>query len=333
MNRVIRKAVGLVLATLAILFAGCTRKPLVVEGMLLDVTIDKGAMGEKIPELFLILFYDRKTGVLCSSDYISPEGGTVHLAAGDYYYVLYNYDLESVSVVEQSSYRSILARNADAPSSMQEMFNHMAECYCEMAMSNGGEKETVRKVSGSDSRVVYEPDLLFTATGTITVGHRSSLDAVAQLTVCPENRTKTVNVRLSGLSGVEYVRAATLYLSNLSDGYSPSEGKPGEAAGAISCDLTKDNSGTYVGKFRNFGYSADVESGEGKVIAYIIITDTGGGQFLCMMDATPCFSEDACNLDLEYRFTIPEPVSGGDGFVPALEDWNPEIVPIFIGNE
>ena len=328
------KYISLIVATI-VSFAciSCTFRPMLAEGMKVNLVIDADYTkeGGKVPELYCILFYDAATGNFATLSYVNPQGGEIHLPAGTYNYVIYNFDLEAVTVSEQENFSTLVAETSEAGDTYNTLVKRM--------------EETRRKTAGEDTKnidtphVVYEPDNFLTETDQVTIPHRSTDDEIISITVHPKNIIRTATIEIRGLKNTQYISGITAYINAISGSYNPSNGKMDiPATQSVYCGY-KGNDDIYRGSFRFFGMLDKdyFNHKENKAYAYLLLMDTIGASYLHTQEITEQLKEAVntgnLNLKIRYDFEVPKPdiTSQGGGFNPSLEDWNEEECPVPIG--
>jgi len=325
------------LACLLAVLPGCERRPVLVEGMTvrLDVTADYGS--DDMPELLRAVFYSKDTRRMVLSDFVSPLGGRIHLPAGEYLYLVYNFDLESTILDNVDSYDNVWAHTSQAPSSISWLFNRLVES----ALTK--EEMIHTRAEGSDDDagavVIYEPDALYVAMGEISVPHRSEQDDELVIPVYEKDVLKHGRITVRGLTGIENLSSVTVYITNLSGALYPTKDSLSVEPVVMSMVCEYDGtSDVMVGEFLTFGclpldYYTRYDYA---ITAYILLTDRAGGQYLMTQDLTSQIIEsvvatDTLDAEAVYEFEVPEPGQGGGGFSPTLDDWVNEIIPIPLG--
>lgn len=330
-----KKAVHTILLTLlsALLVQGCSFREVFVEGTLIQVNIHdlQPRANGTYPELFEAVFYDAETGKKVSSDFIPASGGQMHLKAGNYKYVIYNFDLESTYLVDGTEYEAVKARTGEAASEIGKLYRTILQ------YGVSDDNTFTDEQRGAAASVLYEPDAFYVATGVVGVPHRSNEQDVITLDVSPKDMVHTVTVSVEGITGAQYVGSVSVFLANLSGSVYASSGKTGDDKAAFYFNCAEGAGGSFHSSFRCFGFLPGEEyEGDGmKVTAYVLVAGLGGQRLIVTRDVTELVRDISggrdVNIVVHCSVNVPEPESSDDGFAPTLDDWFEEEVPVPIG--
>jgi len=323
----------LVAALAALSFTSCAFREVFVEGTLISIRFegDMTRPDGSVPELFEAVFFDAGTGERVASDFIPSGGGQMHLSAGDYRYVIYNFDLESTFLTQTENIGTLSASTSAAASSSSALYRKVLEFD---ASNDGTGKDA--SLRGASAEVLHEPDAFFVATGSISVPHRSGEDEVILLNVKPVNLVHRITLSVEGITGAENVASVTAFLTDLSGSVSPATEATGNdlAAFYLTCTGGKDS---FASTMNYFGpLSAERYERDGvRVMAFIVISGIGGERFLVTRDVTDFILDAADKKDIHVvvvcSVDVPAPVIEDDGFRPTLDDWFETEVPVPIG--
>jgi len=329
-----KKAVHTIILLLlsSLLVQGCSFREVFVEGTLIQVNIHglQPRANGTYPELFEAVFYDAETGKKVSSDFIPASGGQMHLKAGNYKYVIYNFDLESTYLVDGTEYDAMEARTGTAASDIDKLYRTILQFSAEGV-------STTEEQRGGLASVLHEPDAFYVATGVVGVPHRSSEQDVITLDVSPKDLVHSVTVSVEGITGAENVGAVSVFLTNLSGGVYASSGKTADEKAAFYLNCTGGPGGSFHSSFSCFGFlPGEVYEGEGmRVTAYVLVIGLGGQRFVVTRDVTELVRDVTdgrdVNIVVHCSVNVPEPENADEGFAPTLDDWFEEEVPVPIG--
>ena len=308
-----------VAAVLAAIAGACNKRPVYPEATLVKIILtNEIPEGRRVPELYRVVFFEEGGGQAAVSDFIGPEGGEVYVPAGRYDWLVCNFDLESASVEGLERFASVTAGLFRAPSDYGVEYSALA----------GSER--------SSMAVCYEPDAVYVSTGLLDVPHRSTLDSPLVVETCPEQIQRGAEIRIVGITGLKYVSSVRLYIDNLAADYSLVGRKPGTKPCVLFTDCRYDSSfGGPSGRFLFYGCCASVKAVEG-VYVYAVLTDVAGNVYTTVADGTEAFTArdtDDVKLTILWELDIPEPEPDEDGFLPTLQDWENETVPVPIGQQ
>lgn len=329
------KHISFILAATAVL-CSCEHRPVFPEGTLLEIDIQGLQPKEDgtYPELFEAIFYDSSTGMKVTSDFIGPEGGQMHLAAGNYTYVVYNFDLESVYIDNIDSYYGISAKTGMNTEDVNSLFRKVVRHNLTYGTADWSMTDEQSGVSG---QVIYEPDPFYVASGAVSVPHRNGDEQVMTIRCTPVNKVRKATLRLKGIKGAEYLSSLTVYITNLSGAIRASDSLPAGDASVLYAECGTDGKGECGSYLRFFGGLPGecYASGSASVIAFVFALSLDGKSYTYSCDITGQVSSSTDDYRPEYVIDCPleiqEPKFDGDGFRPSLDDWNEETVPVPIG--
>lgn len=331
------------LATLA----GCKRIPLHERSTRIELIIDvklgldhdislsydtelSDEQQEKIdgchPEYHEVLFYDRATHQLKTSQIVGPTGGIIHVPVGDYHMVIYSFGTESTQVEDLGHRLEAEAFTSDITKSMADKFKAV--------QANAGTESKADFKGYEDDPIIHEPDHLYVAnefdieipafTGkeeTVTVyANSSSIIEVYSLEVLNIKGAKNIDKVEAFVTGqvksnyfgtpVRNERPATLY---------------------VTLDTDVPNNRLYT----IFGTFGKLPGENNKIYLDVTVTDSGGGQYRYIYDVTDQF-DDPGNSDHKLvidgsQIDIPEGKKGGGGLDPSVDEWENEIIDVPLG--
>ena len=171
-----------------------------------------------------------------------------------------------------------------------------------------------------DEEVVGEPGYLFVAQRTqVELPFRDESDERFVISADAWPLFKTGTVEVQGVRGLAHLSSAMAFLTGMmgSRDLGSQLERPGSATLAVS--LQKDTTSRILEtRFTTFGVTEDKP-----ILLYLLLTDIGGGRYLFPFDVSgQCDPDDPeLHISVQLDFEIPEPVQGGGGLAPAVDDW------------
>ena len=102
------------MGSIALVMSACQRREVLIEGMTVRLDIISAVPeGGREPELYNVYFYP-VDGSRAFTDFVGPQGGLMHIPAGDYNYFVYNFDLEATILGGIDRYNTIKAYTSEA---------------------------------------------------------------------------------------------------------------------------------------------------------------------------------------------------------------------------
>lgn len=259
-------------------------------------------------EIYETRLYKLSSGELAEVAYTRPDGGVIYAPAGTYKLVSFNFDTESVVFEGEESWfwlRAVSTRS----SSVNQLFQQV--------MQKAAVKSGTPLV---DEEVVGEPGYLFVAQRTqVELPFRDESDERFVISADAWPLFKTGTVEVQGVRGLAHLSSAMAFLTGMMGSrYLGSQlERPGSATLAVS--LQKDTTSRILEtRFTTFGVTEDKP-----ILLYLLLTDIGGGRYLFPFDVSgQCDPDDPeLHISVQLDFEIPEPVQGGGGLAPAVDDW------------
>lgn len=302
---------------LAILLSGtaCERRPLFLADnqARLELTVhDTLPLVGKVPSgnLYETRLYDHSTGKLSETSYTGPSGGDIYAPAGSYDLICSTFDTESILFSEEGGLQTLMASTNPAPVSVGDLYRTVVRA---------AEWETAEAVDRMP--VVRQPDYLFSATvQELAVPFRDVEDErfVIKADAWPVVRTCRLVAR--GVTGQSWLADATVFLSGVAPGCRLVGRTLLEEASALWFSLGKSPEDRCLkASFNTFGFLPGLSNQ-----LYLLLTDTEGGRYLFHFDVTKQCPRggEAATIYVDLDFDIPEPVHGGGGFAPTVDEWN-----------
>jgi hypothetical protein len=343
MNRIFRIALFAIICFLC----SCERRPLVDVQAMTKVrvvlntddipNVTTGIYNEKIvaeltiPEIFRVIFYDRKNNEIVSQEFITRKGigldgryfyeGDVYIAPGSYDMVCYNFDTPSTLVHGERNKNTLEAFTSEISDNIYSRFKSRADA--------------------PEPSLYYEPDHLF-------VAREDGLNISPtneKFTIVTEARTiiDTYYVQLRLVNG-HYAANAVAMITDLAPSNRFGIGEPeyGRYAGtyfemyrSVDARMRMGECDVLCAVFNTFGKRPDhiapaVESQ--LYISFNVLTRDGNSVEMTLdMDSifkTPQAMENHWLL-IDKEIVLPEP--DGGGFKPGVEGWDEQIGEIEIG--
>ena len=352
------------LATLTIalaLLSSCQRRELRVmdDSLTLDIKLSSTAAYVdpstiEPPDVLTTTFFNNSDGKAAYTDYLAPGRNPVYVSAGAYDCLTYNFITEC-NIVEQASERdSIYVHTSQMESSVSSLFTKAVKTRAKYSQ-DGSEEENYAFLT---MPVVRQPEYFWVGRGSYDIPYRYEGGPGVDLAINGDIITCNGKVELTGIHGIENIGSVTMYLTNLAGSIRLWSGEPRAEAVAIcfSAEVVPGEE-SLTAMFTTYGKLSEPAAQE--VVAqrlramktkaqsdlsfefgndlYIIVTDTGGGQYLFTFNVTEQVQkaismELNINIELEgdEEIVIPEPEHGGGGFTPGIEDWENELIPVVI---
>ncbi len=338
-----RKGNGLLsclLFVLSLTLSSCNFRPLIDPAYSVNIRIEidttdmkninTGIYNRNVPipeleeEVMHVVFYDQKKGNLVTEVYISdretaPNGnviisGDAMIGSGSYRMVGYNFGTMSTIIKDYNSWDNIKAHTGPVDDNIIHEY---------------------RSKVPEEEIVTYEPDHLFLTNNAdeIIPFHEDvwQINAVAK----PILDTYYLQIKVKGL---EYVSSAHAFLSSMASGNMLSENERIiDPQNTIYFSLMKsedDGVPVICNIFNTFGH---IDGLDNKLVVTFDVRTKDGRSSQHSFDITDIFkTEDAVErnwllIDETIVIDPPEnPVTGGGGMAPSVEDWDNEKYEIFL---
>lgn len=302
---------------LALLLSGtaCERRPLFLADnqARLDLTVhDTLPLVGRVPSgnLYETRLYDHASGRLSETSYTGPSGGDIFAPAGSYVLVCSTFDTESILFSEEGELNTLTASTNPAPVSVGDLYRTVVRAV---------EWETTESLDRMP--VVRQPDYLFSATvQDLSIPFRDVDDERFVIKADAWPVVQTCRLVARGVTGQSWLADATVFLSGVAPGCRLAAHTLLEDASALWFSLGKSPGDRCLqAYFNTFGFLPGLSNQ-----LYLLLTDTEGGRYLFHFDVTKQCPRgwDAATIYVDLDFEIPEPVHGGGGFAPTVDEWN-----------
>lgn len=181
-----------------------------------------------------------------------------------------------------------------------------------------------------------ESDAVCGMPGSLFLGMARNQRASSRLSMSAESISKGFFLRISDISGIEWLSGAEAFITNMASGVRPQYGMAATSAAALYSELSLDlDTGSISGEIRHIGIGPDF-AGQCNTL-YLIVTDTAGKSFLYIYDISRqlpgACAQDQAEMALESGIEISKPESGGGGggFDATLQNWGEVHVCLSIG--
>ena len=343
-----RRILALTAISLALL-CSCQRRDLLVmdDILTLDVNLSRTAAyvdtsAIALPERLTTTFYNSSDGKAAYTDYLTPGRNPVYVGAGCYNCLTYNFATECNIVENASDLGGIYVHTSQTESAVTELFSKVIKTRAKY-YTKGSEEENYEFLT---IPMVRQPEYFWVGRGSYDIPYRYEGGPGVDLSIKGDIITCNGKVELTGIHGIENIGYVTMFLTNLAGGVYLWSGEPrpdpvaiGFGARAVAEESSLSAVFTTYGKLSEQATQKAARQTVQTVDndLYILITDTGGGQYLFVYDVTEQVQESiTMDLDIdidlegEEEIVIPEPEHGGGGFKPSVGDWNNEIIPVVI---
>ena len=319
----------IILLLVAVLLPSCQFRPLDIEtdGMrvvlLGDMSLPFGSKGGD-PYHYAILLYDAD-GALVYEDFCGPEGGLIHSVPGSYHVLACSLDGSTVLFDGRGQLNTFHATAAEADPETKRLFLACRE-------TAGHEEASGRtKAVDDDALVLIEPDAIYSGQlGGLEVPVLTESDDEFTFTIETSFALSQGQFVITGLTHTDRIGSVQVFLTGLSAGRRIADGQPDAATAVQTFYLNSIVEGRLQGTFNYFGTPVTVAE---KNMAYIVVTDTGGGRYLFVADVTAqIHGNEHPQAEIDLAFDIPDPAVGGGGFQPTVGDWDVIFIDVPIRN-
>lgn len=292
--------------------------------MAIDTDVEK-EFGAKVtgtmPQYMEILFYDIESHELVQSEILPADGGTIHIAPGEYNLVAYNFGTESTQVENISKLDEAEAFTSDITKSMADRFK------ASVANAKGGTKGETKGYE--DDPIVYEPDHLYVAKEErVLIPSFEGRDESIELHTSASTILDVYSLEVIGVKGCENVEKVEAFVTGqIKSNYFALEQRGSDPATLFLDDFRVDReNGRFYTVFGTFG---KLKGAENKIYLDITVTNTNGGQYRYVYDVTEQFEENGNNKLVIYdELDVPAGESGGGGLAPEVGEWEEETIEI-----
>lgn len=280
----------------------------------------------KMPEYVEVLFYDKETHKMVSSQILNAEGGDIDVPAGDYHMVVYNFGTESTQVGN-------LNHRHEAEAFTSDITQQMASKLQWFKSESDTTKASVKGYE--DDPIIHEPDHLYVANEPDIhipsfVGKEESvtIHTVAS-SIIDVYSLEVLNIK--GAENIEKVEA--LITGQIKSNYF-GKGERSLEPATLYTDMRIDTKNQRL--YSIFGTFGKQPGEENKVYLDITVTDSGGGQYRYIYDVTDQFDEPENDnnklvIDAGGDIDIPDAAHGGGGLAPSVDLWENENIDIQLG--
>lgn len=314
----------------AVLLPSCQFRPLDIEtdGMRVilrgDMSLPFGSKGGD-PYHYAILLYDTN-GTLVYEDFCGQEGGLIHSKPGSYRVLACSLDGSTVLFDEREQLNSFHVTAAEVDPETKRLF-----LACRVTAERGSASSVRTKASEDDVLVLVEPDAIYSGLlGELNVPVLTESDDEFSFTIETSFALSQGRFIITGMTHTERIGSVQVFLTGLSTGRRIADGQPDEATAVHTFYLNSIDEERLEGKFNYFGTP---ETAAEKNMAYIIVTDTGGGRYLFVADVTDqIHGNEHPQTEIDLGFDMPDPAVGGGGFLPTVGDWDVIFIDVPIRN-
>ena len=289
----------------------------------LTVRFDWSADPGAAPESMSLYLFPKDGGEPLRYEFVGREGGLVHVPSGDYDAICLNSDTENMAYRNTESYWTF------------EIHTKTTEPLAESLTRLGVRSESApRPEDAEGQRVAKECDMLWTAVLTgIALPEAGGSDTI---TLCPDRAVRRYRVEIVGAENLEHARGLSASLTGKAGGVLPGQGTVSAEAVTVPFEMsvTVPDAGAdagrevVAGELLLFGHCPETVSNEHALTVYAVMSD--GSKYAYTFDTgevTRQIHEAPDQRDILIRLEglpLPEPIGGGGGFIPDVEEWESE---------
>lgn len=327
---------GVILLAMLLALPGCYRRPMDVYSANTVIRIENDytlpfSIASSTPDNYRVMMYDAETMNLVYDDYAPEHGGEIKGVPGKYICAVYNFGTYTTRTKGEENARTMLAYSPEADENVANMFQKCVAIHSSNSI-------TKANGYGMDGTVVYEPDEVFVGVNDyVNLIVTGTGDETNVIDVSTAYGLAQGELRILGITGLEYVASAKVYVTNLAKARYIFTGEVVPEPIIIPFDLAKENGTELYGSFKHFGILPDKNA---KNMAYVVITDKAGKKFLSVVDVTDQIrreevkeEDENFSIVITLDFDIPDPGEGaqGGGFAPEVGEWSEILNEVSIG--
>lgn len=325
-KRFVLLAASLLLFTLP--FSSCKRRPLEVVSDLLYIKLYNDytmpyRQTKATPYHYAVMMYNHDGGKLRYEDFCAEKGGMIQNIQGRYTTLVYDLD-NSVTLFDgRDNLSTIRAYTEDESFAVKTTFSSCKSALRERALADGivlPEELTKSAATVAGEKVIREPNPVYGgANPDVNVLFLGTSDEVQVIPVETEYLLSQGKLTVRGVKDAANISSVQVFITNLAKSKYIATGIPEEEPVAIPFQMDEITEERISGVFHYFGKIDGLTN-----LAYMVITDNGGGKYLFVFDVTAQIEEQAdnANLFVDLDFSVPSPGKGGSGFMPVIDDWD-----------
>ena len=300
----------------ALLLAGCEHKELCYDHphvVSLQVVFDWSEAPDADPESMSLYLFPKQGGEPQRYEFIGRSGGEIRVTAGSYDAVCLNSDTEGV-----------VYRNTERHGTF-EVSTRTTDLLASSITGLGVRSDNAPRAEGTEGeRIAMTADMLWSDSGQdITLMESYEIPTV---TFRPEISVCSYRVEITDAENLKYVKGLSAALSSMAGGVLPASGAASAERVTHPFEMRATDGDTGLeGELRVFGHCPDTQ-GRHTLIVYAILDD--GNKVSYTYDAEEVTRQiheapDPQNVLIRLKgLPLPEPVPGGGGFQPSVDEWD-----------
>ena len=324
----------LLVVMLAFAASACQRRPLVEEDLsvYLKLNIDYDIphyAGAKSTQHMRASFYDIQTEELLHVDITGPEGGVIHIPAGDYKMLVYNTGTETTQIRNREVFSAAEAYTNEIShfllSSLMNYLSTRQELFSLKSVSSDSTANTPEigdEQTRLDESIVYTPNHLFVARDeAVHIPIRIQGDEPVVIEATAQSVVESWLLEVRTITGIENVSKVTALITGMVGSNFIAGDIPSEKSVTIYEEMNVNaESNSFTTIFNTFGKQPSERN-----FLSVVITDTGNGQYQYNFDISDQFiNNPERKIVVTTDINVPKPEFGGGGFKPEIDDWEEE---------
>ena len=297
------------------LLTGCEHEDLCYDHshvVSLQVIFDWRQAPEADPASMSLYLFPKSGGEVLRYEFIGRDGGQIVVPIGSYDAVCLNSDTEGMSYRNTERFETF------------EVTTHTTELLTRRLTELGVRSDTAPRAEGTgNERISLPADMLWS--GSLRDIALAETDVEPTITLTPAVSVCHYRVEITDAENVKYVKGLSASLSSLSGGVAPASGRM--ASERVTLPFTMQASADYTtlsGELLTFGHCPDTE-GMHTLIVYALLDDGNKIAYTCdTSEVTRQIHEAPDPRNVVIRLSglpLPEPIPGGGGFQPSVDEW------------
>lgn len=319
---------GLLLVSVIIILSlsSCRRRPLNIMTNAVVVKLNNDyaepyAKTKNTPYTYKVIFYDQETKEYVYEDFCGEQGGPVKGIPGRYTVYVHGLDNTTTLYRDIENMNSYRAYTEEEDIRIKTLFTKCQTALTTKAKMDGITLLSTKGSAGFEGDVIIkEPNAVFAGMNEDhTVPYLSVTDPDHIIPVDTEFAISQGTFTIYGITNTEYISGVRVFITNLARSKLIAIKEPEYVPVTECIPLRTINEEKIYGVFNYFGKL----EGYGNT-AYIIITDTSGGNYLFVSDISKQIQEqeDNAQIVVTLDYEIPSPEQGGGGFQPDVQQWD-----------
>lgn len=290
--------------------AACELRPLYVNDNSVEVSFLLPGRTFSAEPLVCVRSYSTSTGTHATSDFVPLSGGRASIPAGERTLVAHIFGSETVVMEDEASAESVRIRTNPADEFRQEAFS--------VALKMAGMEAEMFAMT-----VCNTPDPYYVGTDSCNIPFRIEGDETYAVTLPLEDITHTCIVRMTGITGLDYVSTAEVFLTGCRTELRLDGGKTDGTCAVASFAGRVSGTDDICVALRCLGRGAE------DMTLCLLVTDVSGGRYAWKTGVGRLIEDGTAVFDAS-SLMIAEPTVTGGGFRPTLNDWDEDLYDIYL---